>query len=100
MFPPSGHLPGLEFISQGQSSKAAVSTTSNCLLSLAKIYQDAMSSAVEVGTLKSTSTRDILALYYLSLSLQRSPSTANNVGILLAGVQQSVHVPRLTETAN
>ncbi|KAH0247989.1 UDP-N-ACETYLGLUCOSAMINE--peptide N-ACETYLGLUCOSAMINYLtransferase, partial [Aureobasidium melanogenum] len=34
--------------------------------------------------------REILALYYLSLSLQPSPSTANNVGILLAGVQQSV----------
>lgn len=31
---------------------------------------------------------DILALYYLSLSLQPSPSTANNVGILLASVQQ------------
>ena len=100
MFPPSGDLPGLEFVPKGMASKAAVSTTSNSLLSLAKIYQDAMSTAVEVGTLRSTSTRDILALYYLSLSLQRSPSTANNVGILLAGVQQSVHVPRLTEAAS
>jgi predicted O-linked N-acetylglucosamine transferase (SPINDLY family) len=100
MFPPSGELPGLEFVARGIPSKAAVSTTSNSLLSLAKIYQDAMSSAVQVGTLRSTSTRDVLALYYLSLSLQRSPSTANNVGILLAGVQQSVHVPRLSEAAN
>ena len=33
--------------------------------------------------------QEILALYYLSLSLQPSPSTANNVGILLASVQQS-----------
>ncbi|KAK1145945.1 hypothetical protein N8T08_003892 [Aspergillus melleus] len=33
--------------------------------------------------------RDILALYYLSLSLQPSPSTANNVGILLAGIQNN-----------
>lgn len=100
MFPPSGELPGLEFVPRGMASKAAVSTTSNSLLSLAKIYQDAMSTAVQVGTLRSTSTRDVLALYYLSLSLQRSPSTANNVGILLASVQQSVHVPRLSEATN
>src|SRR5207253_1275154 len=40
--------------------------------------------------------REILALYYLSLSLQPSPSTANNVGILLASVQQAApakHIP-------
>ena len=95
MFPSQGELPGLEHVAKGMAFKAAVSTTSNSLLSLAKIYQDAMSSATEVGTLRSTSTRDILALYYLSLSLQRSPSTANNVGILLAGVQQSVRSSKL-----
>ena len=100
MFPPSGELPGLEFVPKGMASKAAVATTSNSLLSLAKIYQDAMSSVVEVGTLRSISTRDILALYYLSLSLHRSPSTANNVGILLAGVERSVHVAQLTDVAN
>ncbi len=98
MFVPSGELPGLEFVPKGMASKAAVATTSNSLLSLAKIYQDAMSSAIEVGTLRSISTRDILALYYLSLSLQRSPSTANNVGILLAGVERSVHVIQLTDS--
>ena len=100
MFGPTGDLPGLEFVPKGMASKAAVATTSNSLLSLAKIYQDAMSSAIEVGTLRSISTRHILALYYLSLSLQRSPSTANNVGILLAGVERSVHVSQLTNTAN
>ena len=102
MFPSQGELPGLEHVAKGMAFKAAVSTTSNSLLSLAKIYQDAMSSATEVGTLRSTSTRDILALYYLSLSLQRSPSTANNVGILLAGVQQSVRSSKLPleETSN
>ncbi len=36
-----------------------------------------------------TGVSDILALYYLSMSLQESPSTANNVGILLASVQQT-----------
>ncbi|RMZ76297.1 hypothetical protein DV737_g4903, partial [Chaetothyriales sp. CBS 132003] len=99
MFPATGELPGLEFVPKGIAFKAAVATTSNSLLSLAKIYQDAMSSASEVGTLRSTSTRDILALYYLSLSLQRSPSTANNVGILLASVQQSIYMPQIAVDA-
>lgn len=94
-FPHHGELPGLRFVSatdsQGLAKKAAISTTSNSLLSLAKIFQDSMSSNArdsELNQLKS-GVRDILALYYLSLSLQPSPSTANNVGILLAGVQQS-----------
>lgn len=94
-FPYVGELPGLRHVSGGPQSlarKAVVSTTSNSLLSLAKIFQDGMSSA---NASRSTSVtplahgvRDILALYYLSLSLQPSPSTANNVGILLASVQQ------------
>ncbi|KAK6379742.1 hypothetical protein LTS17_005815 [Exophiala oligosperma] len=98
MFPPDGDLPGLEHVTPPFAVQAAVSTTSNSLLSLAKIYQDGMSIATDIGTLKSPSTREILALYYLSLSLQRSPSTANNVGILLAGVQQSVHPAHLAES--
>jgi predicted O-linked N-acetylglucosamine transferase (SPINDLY family) len=91
MFPSDGNLPGLEHVTPPFAVQAAISTTSNSLLSLAKIYQDGMSNAIEIGSLKSPMTREILALYYLSLSLQRSPSTANNVGILLAGVQQNVH---------
>ncbi|KAI8280846.1 putative UDP-N-acetylglucosamine--peptide N-acetylglucosaminyltransferase SEC [Colletotrichum sp. SAR11_240] len=55
-----------------------------------QIFQDAMSSGTSSNGLlrKPTGVGDILALYYLSLSLQESPSTANNVGILLASVQQ------------
>jgi tetratricopeptide (TPR) repeat protein len=91
VFPHHGSLPGLEHVPAGIAKKAAISTTSNSLLSLAKIYQDGMSSTGGPTGLKSASgVRDILALYYLSLSLQPSPSTANNVGILLASVQQSV----------
>lgn len=97
MFPPEGDLPGLEHVSVPFAVSAAISTTSNSLLSLAKIYQDGMSNATDIGSLRSPSTREILALYYLSLSLQRSPSTANNVGILLAGVQQSVHPAHLAD---
>lgn len=91
VFPTQGRLPGLEVVPDGFGYKAAVSIISNSLLSLAKIYQDGMSSSGAAATApRATSgVQEILALYYLSLSLQPSPSTANNVGILLAGVQQS-----------
>ena len=95
VFQPNGQLPGLHELTNEHARRAAISTISNSLLSLAKIYQDGISS----GTLASCSkpapgVHDILALYYLSLSLQPSPSTANNVGILLASVQQvSPHRP-------
>lgn len=91
----NGQLPGLRYIPGGSHKKAAVSTTSNSLLSLAKIFQDAMSTGGSTPGLmrQPTGIGDILALYYLSLSLQESPSTANNVGILLASVQQPVSQP-------
>jgi tetratricopeptide (TPR) repeat protein len=90
-FPVHGQLPGLKYVPDGLARKAAISTTSNSLLSLAKIFQDGMAaSSPKVGVHQSSyGVREILALYYLSLSLQPSPSTANNVGILLASVQQS-----------
>jgi tetratricopeptide (TPR) repeat protein len=93
-FPQLGELPGLQHIAGGPQSigrRAAVSTTSNSLLSLAKIFQDGMSNSSRAAgiTPLACGVRDILALYYLSLSLQPSPSTANNVGILLASVQQA-----------
>lgn len=91
VFPAQGRLPGLEEVPGGFAHKAAVSIISNSLLSLAKIYQDGMSSSGAAATAPraASGVQEILALYYLSLSLQPSPSTANNVGILLAGVQQS-----------
>ncbi|KAL6862374.1 glycosyl transferase family 41 domain-containing protein [Trichoderma novae-zelandiae] len=84
-------LPGLAFVPEGAARRVAVQTTSNALLSLAKIFQDAMSGGSIVPSLlgQPSGIGDILALYYLSLSLQESPSTANNIGILLAGVQQT-----------
>jgi tetratricopeptide (TPR) repeat protein len=90
-----GQLPGLQHMPEGAHKKSVVATTSNSLLSLAKIYQDAMSttSGQSAGLIRQPAgVGDILALYYLSLSLQESPSTANNVGILLAGVQQTAPV--------
>lgn len=91
-----GDLPGLRFVTDGVPKKSAISTTSNSLLSLAKIFQDSMSSGGAFPSLlrQPSGIGDILALYYLSLSLSESPSTANNVGILLASVQQSGTAPQ------
>ncbi|KAK7548646.1 glycosyl transferase family 41-domain-containing protein [Phyllosticta citricarpa] len=96
-FPSNGDLPGLRYIPhKGMSRKAAISTTSNSLLSLAKIFQDGMASGQPKAPYQSAyGVREILALYYLSLSLQPSPSTANNVGILLASVQQTIPPKRI-----
>ncbi|KAI7340226.1 TPR-like protein [Hortaea werneckii] len=104
-FPHIGELPGLQYVPGGPQSiarKAVISTTSNSLLSLAKIFQDGMSNTGRSAgiTPLAHGVRDILALYYLSLSLQPSPSTANNVGILLASVQQtavSVQAPNKSD---
>ncbi|KAL9590973.1 MAG: hypothetical protein Q9203_000258 [Teloschistes exilis] len=90
VFPPHGDLPGLTKVPSTMARRAGVSVVSNSLLSLAKIYQDGMSSsgATATGPRATSGVQEILALYYLSLSLQPSPSTANNVGILLASIQQ------------
>ena len=86
------HLPGLQSVSNLASLKTAFSITSSALLSLAKILQDALLLPTPniPSSLKGFGTSEILALYYLSLSILPSPSTANNVGILLAGNQPSV----------
>lgn len=97
LFPPSGDLPGLEMVPSNIAYRAAVSTTSNSLLSLAKIYQDGLCSQSAGKNGANPGTREILALYYLSLSLQPSPSTANNVGILLASVQSATVVQVLPQ---
>ncbi|KAI0197450.1 glycosyl transferase family 41-domain-containing protein [Xylaria flabelliformis] len=91
VFAANGDLPGLRFVPDGVPKKSAISTTSNSLLSLAKIFQDAMSNGGAYPRLlqQPPGVGDILALYYLSLSLSESPSTANNVGILLASIQHT-----------
>ena len=98
VFPPAGELPGLQEIPTSAARRAGVSTTSNSLLSLAKIFQDGMSSGQSMGIAAKlgTDVKGILALYYLSLSLHPSPSTANNVGILLASVQQASAIPTVS----
>ncbi|KAI0095705.1 glycosyltransferase family 41 protein [Hypoxylon sp. NC0597] len=97
VFATHGELPGLRFVPDGAPKRSAISTTSNSLLSLAKIFQDAMSNGGTFPRLlrQPSGIGDILALYYLSLSLSESPSTANNVGILLASVQHTSSTPQL-----
>ncbi|KAG5930672.1 hypothetical protein E4U42_000012 [Claviceps africana] len=92
LFGSNGELPGLVHLGNGLSRRVAVQITSNSLLSLAKILQDAISNgSADTSLLHGVSqVSDILTLYYLSFSLQESPSTANNVGILLAGFPQTV----------
>lgn len=96
VFTAHGELPGLRFIPDGAPKRSAISTTSNSLLSLAKIFQDAISNGGSLPRLmrQPSGIGDILALYYLSLSLSESPSTANNVGILLASVQHTSSAPQ------
>lgn len=104
VFAAHGDLPGLRFVPDGGPKRSAISTTSNSLLSLAKIFQDAMSNGGSFPRLlrQPSGIGDILALYYLSLSLSESPSTANNVGILLASVQHNSYAPQpqILESAN
>lgn len=101
VFARHGQLPGSRYIAQPAAKSVAIATTSNSLLSLAKIYQDGMNSANSSSralTCRQTCrTADILALYYLSLSLQPCPSTANNVGILLAGIPPQTTDPGAPE---
>lgn len=103
VFPDNGAVPGFQYIPEGLAKKAAISTMSNSLLSLSKIYQDSMAAPAphdaKASSAKATTVGDILALYYLSLSLQPSPSTANNVGILLASIQQGSNT-KLLRSAN
>ncbi|KAF4447694.1 hypothetical protein F53441_8805 [Fusarium austroafricanum] len=100
VFGGTGALPGLQHMAEGSTKRAAIQTTSNSLLSLAKIFQDSLSSGQGTPSIlrRPSGVEDILALYYLSLSLQESPSTANNVGILLAGVQQAASNPPTPNT--
>lgn len=99
LFTGAGQLPGLDALKTVATKKAATLLTSNSMLSLAKIFQDAMNPhAMHVSGIKfDVGVQGIIALYYLSLSLQPSPSTANNIGILLATVPSScvlkTHLP-------
>ncbi|ORY08017.1 protein prenylyltransferase [Basidiobolus meristosporus CBS 931.73] len=95
-----GMLPGL---ASGYEKKAAGyspssssvqqtnQTCSNILLTLAKLYQDNGSPAP---------LQLLLPIYYLSLSLYPSPSTCNNLGILLSTVGAPAPTPKCSMPLN
>lgn len=108
--PTLGVLPGLVAIASGvtanpsnssssstNSLSQANQTTSTILLTLAKLFQDIMGSSVVdeqkvyLGGLP-PSLPLLLPLYYLSLSLHPSPSTCNNLGILLSTIAATATV--------
>ncbi|KAK9373755.1 glycosyl transferase family 41-domain-containing protein [Lipomyces chichibuensis] len=112
-----GDLPGMRSIADAQHRESIAQTTANTLLTLAKILQDAIASGVagadssnathqastdgktaNANTLVQITGRipsafDVLPLYYLSLALHPSPSTANNIGILLASLAPALPLP-------
>lgn len=74
----------------------------NALLNLAKVLQDGVNSGVPtkvvyLNGLVPTHTQ-ILCLYMLSLALNSSPSTANNIGILLASMSADPSIPADTRS--
>ncbi|KAJ1956196.1 hypothetical protein GGI12_005369, partial [Dipsacomyces acuminosporus] len=82
----SGVLPGFTALASKVSTSASASSqlaqanqvASNLLLTLAKLHQDHAVVAQPLSI--------VLPLYYLSLSLVPSPSTCNNLGIILSAI--------------
>lgn len=71
-----------------QALQQANQTTSTMLLTLAKVLQDSMgqpgaASALSLGGIPPSPSL-LLPLYYIALALYPSPSTCNNLGILLS----------------
>ncbi|KAG0175535.1 hypothetical protein DFQ28_008884 [Apophysomyces sp. BC1034] len=94
-----GVLPGLighgntQITSSNDSTQQANQTTSTILLTLAKLFQDlmnpsspALAAAATVEGRSMPTLGLLLPLYYLSLALHPSPSTANNLGIILSNI--------------
>lgn len=100
----AGNLPALSRPSQSQTAKPqnlatlqqvqkqAAQTTSTILLTLAKLFQDAIASpmagphgSLTLGGIP-PSISLLLPLYYLSISMHASASTCNNLGILLSSI--------------
>ncbi|KAJ1643829.1 hypothetical protein LPJ64_004436 [Coemansia asiatica] len=78
LFPATrGVLPGFTGLGAAQLQQAN-QVSSNVLLALAKLYQD--------HALVAQPLTVVLPLYYLALALAPSPSTCNNLGIILSAI--------------
>ncbi|KAJ1730831.1 hypothetical protein LPJ61_002818 [Coemansia biformis] len=79
IFPESrGVLPGFVALAGRTGLQQANQVASNLLLTLAKLHQDHAVVAQPLSI--------VLPLYYLALSLVPSPSTCNNLGIILSAI--------------
>ncbi|KAG0368003.1 hypothetical protein BGZ54_002859 [Gamsiella multidivaricata] len=107
-----GVLPGLAILAASCTEASATSaqsgvsstlwqqanqTTSTILLTLAKLYQDVMDQPAKAKELAGTDNyvptmSMLLPLYYLSLALNPSPSTCNNLGILLSSIPPTAKI--------
>ncbi|KAF9115082.1 hypothetical protein BGX27_009005 [Mortierella sp. AM989] len=107
-----GVLPGLAVLAASSTEVGAPSaqsgvsstlwqqanqTTSTILLTLAKLYQDVMDQPAKAKELAGTDNyvptmSMLLPLYYLSLALNPSPSTCNNLGILLSSIPPTAKI--------
>ncbi|KAK4054753.1 hypothetical protein OIV83_000677 [Microbotryomycetes sp. JL201] len=76
-----------------QAKASTGQTTSTMLLTLAKILQDNIGTAsnISLGGIPPSSSL-LLPLYYLALTFYRSPSTCNNLGILLSSINATAIV--------
>ncbi|KAJ2064668.1 hypothetical protein GGI17_000810 [Coemansia sp. S146] len=99
LFPETrGVLPGFAGLSSGKAGSASATSAlqqanhvaSNLVLQLAKLHQDHAVVAQPLSI--------VLPLYYMSLALEASPSTCNNLGIILSAIpspQTETFVPSL-----
>ncbi|KAI8884412.1 glycosyltransferase family 41 protein [Backusella circina FSU 941] len=105
----AGILPGIVSLAQSPEHASAIQqanqTTSTLLLTLAKLFQDIMNptspalvAVAQTGHTPTLST--LLPLYYLSLALHPSPSTANNLGIILSNISGAVAASAVRMTDN
>ncbi|KAF9429952.1 hypothetical protein BGZ94_008908 [Podila epigama] len=72
-------------------------TTSTVLLTLAKLYQDVLDHPAKAKELVGPdqvmpTISTLLPMYYLSLALNPSPSTCNNLGILLSSIPPTAKI--------
>ncbi|ORE08880.1 TPR-like protein, partial [Rhizopus microsporus var. microsporus] len=105
--PGAGSIPGTDITSAIQQTNQ---TTATILLTLAKLFQDMMNPTTPVLIAAAAAAPSpgctaptlptLLPLYYLSLALNPSPSTANNLGIILSNIPGAIAASAIKPAAS
>ncbi|CEG81888.1 Putative Family 41 glycosyltransferase (Fragment) [Rhizopus microsporus] len=104
--PGAGSLPGTDITSAIQQTNQ---TTATILLTLAKLFQDMMNpttpaliaaAAAPSPGCTAPTLPTLIPLYYLSLALNPSPSTANNLGIILSNIPGAIAASAIKPAAS